>query len=151
MSSPTQTKNTVDLYKMDEHAWLALQVEALRSGRLHNLDRHNLAEFLSDMASRDRRELRSRFKVLLQHLLKVQLQPEKLTRSWIDTISDQQDEIQSLVEELPSMANDQAEMLRKAYPAAVRRASEETGIPVEGFPPQSPWTVEQAMSFQAVR
>ena len=147
--STALTKAPTNLYREDEHAWLALQVEALRSGHLHELDRGNLAEFLTDMASRDRRELRSRFKVLLQHLLKVRVQPELLTRSWLLTICDQQDEIRTLLGELPSLAREQDELFQSAYSGAIWRASKETGLPVSDFPAQNPWTVKQAMSFQA--
>ncbi len=30
------------LYEADEHAWIARQIEALRSGRLQELDRNSL-------------------------------------------------------------------------------------------------------------
>lgn len=136
-----------DLYQTDEHEWLARQAAALRSGRLQDIDRNNLAEFLDDMAINQRRELRSRFTVLLQHLLKVRVQPAKMSRSWLSTIVGQQDEIRSIFQDAPSIAQHAERLFAEAYPAAVRKASAETGIPAARFPVTSPWTIEKALDF----
>ncbi|QYU66437.1 DUF29 family protein [Leptolyngbya sp. 15MV] len=66
-------------YRSDEHAWLLRQAALLRAGRLKSVDSENLAEFLEDMAKRDVREVGSRLVVLLHHLLKFQVQPERAT------------------------------------------------------------------------
>jgi hypothetical protein len=54
-------------YETDEHEWIARQADALCGARLDDLGRHNLAEFLTEMTARDRRELRSRLTMLLSH------------------------------------------------------------------------------------
>jgi hypothetical protein len=84
MARMSETKRSPgrDLYERDEHEWIAAQISALASGQLKRLDRENLIEFLSEMTSRDRRELRSRLTVPLLHLLKVRFQPERLSASW---------------------------------------------------------------------
>ncbi len=70
---------------MDEHERIGQQIEALRLGRVNQLDRQHLIEFLTYMTVRDRRELKSALTVLLIHLLKIRVQPERLTGSWIST------------------------------------------------------------------
>ena len=136
-----------DLYESDEHEWLARQAAALRSGRLRDIDRNNLAEFLDEMAIGHRRELRNRFTVLLHHQLKAQMQPAKVSRSWASTIVEQQDQIRSTFRDIPSIAQHAERLFAEAYPAAVRKASAETGIPAAHFPATSPWTIEDALEF----
>jgi len=133
------------LTETDEHAWIAEQVAALRGGHLVSLDRKGLAEFLSEMTARDRRELESRLTVLLQHLLKVRMQPGKVSRSWGVTIVTQQDEIRSLLQSVPSLAQYVESRFADAYQAAIRRAAVATGIPATRFPPESPWTLDEAL------
>lgn len=136
-----------DLYEADEHEWLARQAAAMRRGRLQDIDRDNLAEFLDEMAISQRRELRSRFIVLLQHLLKVRMQPVKVSRSWLSTIVGQQDEIRSIFRDAPSIAQHAERLFEEAYPAAVRKAAAETGIPAARFPADKPWTIEEALAI----
>jgi hypothetical protein len=136
-----------ELYERDEHEWIAAQVSALTDGQLNLLDRPNLIEFLTEMTIRDRRELQSRLVVLLHHLLKVRFQPEKLSRSWVTTIIEQQSEIRSIIEGIPSLGRQAETIAAKAYPDAIRRAARETGLPAARFPPASPWTVAAALAF----
>lgn len=136
-----------DLYEVDEHEWLAQQSAVLRSGRLHDIDREHLAEFLDDMAIGHRRELRSRFSVLLHHLLKLKMQPTKSARSWLATIAEQQDQVRSIFRDMPSIAQHAERLFAEAYPAAVRKAVAETGIPAARFPATSPWSIEEALAF----
>lgn len=58
------------LYEADETAWLERTADLVRTGRFDQLDAGTLAEYLTDMAKRDRREVFSRLVVLLSHLLK---------------------------------------------------------------------------------
>lgn len=136
-----------DLYEADEHRWIEAQIEALRTGRTDQLDRAHLIEYLTEMTIRDRRELRSRLTVLLNHLLKVRFQPERLTRSWVDTIVEQQSEVRGFLADIPSIAQHVPELLAKGYSDAVRRAAAQTGLPRAIFPATCPWTVDEALAF----
>jgi hypothetical protein len=136
-----------DLYEADEHAWIAAQISALREGQFGRLDRAHLIEYLSDMTIRDRRELQSRLTVLLHHLLTIRLQPTRLTRSWVNTILEQQREIRSIIKGIPSLGRQAEAIAAEAYPDAVRVASRETGILAAQFPATSPWTVGAALEF----
>jgi hypothetical protein len=59
-----------ELYEADETAWLDAMADLVRQGRLEELDYAHLAEYLTDMARSDRREVESRLTTLLEHLLK---------------------------------------------------------------------------------
>jgi hypothetical protein len=77
MGDSIELSTTTDLYEADEHAWIERQIAALRDGAFDRLDRANLIEFLSSMAARDRRELASRTTLLMQHMIKYSVQPER--------------------------------------------------------------------------
>ena len=135
------------LYDQDEFGWLLEQADLLRKGRLDEIDRASLVEFLTEMARNKKHEFRSAMIVLLQHLLKVAVQPEKLTRSWLLTIDGQQQEAKFLIKDEPGMRQYLPDLYAEAYPVARRRASIETGIQISRFPADNPWTMDEALTF----
>jgi hypothetical protein len=149
MTRMSETKRSPgpNLYERDEHEWIAAQISALKSGQTDRLDRENLIEFLSEMTIRDRRELRSRLTVLLLHLLKIRFQPERLSTSWISTILVQQNEIRSLLQDIPSLRRRADAIAEQAYRDASRLATRETGLPASRFPTTMPWSVTEALAY----
>ena len=134
------------LYDQDEFGWMLQQAEMLRAGRLDEIDRHSLAEYLTDMARSKQAAFRSAMTVLLHHMLKVEMQPAKITRSWLLTISVQRQEIRFLIEGEPGMRQYLPDLYAKAYPAARENAAIETGIKISRFPTDNPWTMDQALT-----
>ena len=137
------------LYEADEYEWLLHQAAALMDGRMGEIDRDNLAEYLTDMAKREVRELRSRLEILLMHLLKYQYQPKRAGRSWILTIEVQQDEVSRILADNPSMRRKADDELHHAYRQARRLAAIETKLPVETFPESCSWTIDDALDSAA--
>jgi hypothetical protein len=74
-------------------------------------------------------------------------QPAKLTRSWIATIIEQQSEIRSLIENIPSLGRQADAIAESAYPNAVRRVARETGLRASSFPATLTWAVAPALAF----
>ena len=130
-----------------EYGWLLRQADLLRAGRLDGLDRQSLADLLTDMAISEARALGSALRVLLQHMLKTVMQPERLTRSWLYSIAAQQDEARALIKDHPGMRPHLASIYADAYPRARRLAAVETGIPESRFPANNPWTMEGALAY----
>jgi len=60
----------------------------LREGHLDQIDIENIAEEIESLGKRDRREVTRRLEVLLMHLLKIQYQPQKASKSWQDAITE---------------------------------------------------------------
>src|SRR5436853_1875141 len=87
-----------DLYEADETAWLEAMAKLIRAKRYRALDYRHLREYLSDMAKRDRREVQSRLRVLLAHVLKWIYQPEIRSGSWRATILTQSRDLADLLE-----------------------------------------------------
>ena len=63
------------LYVLDFFVWTSEQTALLHAGRLVQLDIDNRAEEIGSMGRSQKRELNSRWTVLLWHLLKWQHQP----------------------------------------------------------------------------
>src|SRR5690242_6255856 len=74
------------LYEDDFSAWASETARLLREGRFGEIDVEHVAEEIEGMANRDKRELMSRLRILVLHLLKLLHQPEKRSRSWRATI-----------------------------------------------------------------
>jgi hypothetical protein len=139
------TDTLADLYLADETAWLDAMAQLIRGGHLVDLDYSHLMEYLQDMATRDRREVNSRLKVLLTHLLKWTYQKEMRTPSWVSTILNQQDDLEDLLES-GVLRNHAEESLAAIYPKALKHAARETELPAETFPAECPWTLDQLLS-----
>ena len=132
------------LFTDDETAWLEAMADLIRLRDLAALDLENLAEYLADMARRDRREVKSRLVVLLTHLLKWEFQPEKRSRSWRTTILSQRQELADLASR--GVLRTHAEtVLPAAYENAVELAAAETGVPAATFPKDCSLTLEQLL------
>lgn len=137
------------LYEEDETAWLEAMTELLRLGRLDELDYPNLAEYLTDMARRDRREVESRLTVLLTHLLKWANQPDRRSGSWKGTIVAQRQELEGLVTR-GVLRNHAEAVLADVYQKAVERAAAETGLAPDTFPTTCPFTLDQLLSAESI-
>jgi hypothetical protein len=144
MAQPTPT-TTASLYEADETAWLEATAELIRQGRLDAVELDTLAEYLADMARRDRREVFSRLVVLLAHLLHWGYQPDRRSGSWLGTILEQQRELRQLLES-GTLRNHAAAVLGQAYADARKQAAAETGLARGAFPEECPWELDGALA-----
>ena len=135
------------LYEADETAWLDETAALVRGGCFDQLDTANLAEFLTDMAKRDRREVFSRLVVLLTHLLKWEHQPDRRGGSWQGTILEQQRELRQILES-GTLRNHADAVLAEAYADARKQAAAETGLARGTFPDECAWDVASALVDQ---
>jgi hypothetical protein len=133
------------LFEQDETAWLEAMAELIRLGRLDELDYFNLAEYLADMARRDRREVESRLVVLINHALKWRHQPDRRSGTWRGTIIEQRQELEGLVSR-GVLRNHAQAVLADVYGKAVERAAAETGLPPETFPVACSYSLDELLS-----
>jgi len=144
-TSEMRGKSLAKLYEPDETAWLDASSRLMRDGRLDELDYENLATYLEDQAKRDRREVNSRLRVLMAHLLKWQYQPEKRSRGWALTVIRQRRQLKRLLASA-TLQQHAAEVLAEIYPAAVKMAAYQTGLPRSAFPAACPLRLKQIMT-----
>ncbi len=150
MATPTaRARRAAAGYDEDFHAWCLDQARALRRlAAAHPaldepLDLENLAEEIESLGKSLLRELGSRYRVLLLHLLRWRHQPALRSGSWKSTIRTQRRDIADLLEQSPSLRRRRAERIAGAYAVARELAADETGLPIETFPETCPFTLEQ--------
>jgi hypothetical protein len=110
-------------------------------------------EELSDMSKSDRRELHSRFLILIAHLLKWQFQYQTLSErwrefkgdSWRSTIIEQRQQISVLLRKSPGLTSVLEETSMDAYADAVEIAHKETRLARTTFPRTCPYSIKQLL------
>ena len=137
-------------YEQDLALWYERQITLLRERRFDQVDVENLIEELRAAMIKERRELASRLRVLLMHLLKCQFQHHRISGGWLGTLAEQRGEIESLLEGSPSLRATVMQVAEKAYPVAVRLAAYETRLPASVFPASNPYSKEQLFDFDFV-
>ena len=132
-------------YERDFYAWANEQAALLRAGRLSEADIENIAEEIESMGRSEKRELVNRLTVLLTHLLKWQVQPERRGNSWRLTIVEQRLRLAEHLKDNPSLKTALPDAFASAYRLALLGAQQETDLPEDAFPAASPWTINEAM------
>ena len=142
-ASVTETRRV--RYEEDLSAWSYEQASLLRTRQSDGLDWDNLAEEIEWMVGRDRRELKNRLRIILVHLLKWQGQPGKRGTSWRKSLRTQRGHIRDLLQQSPSLRRLVPELVREAFPDAVKDAVDETGLPPDRFPVDCPYTSDDVL------
>ena len=135
-------------YETDYYGWLQQQADLLRSGRFAELDLDNVLEELASLGRSEKRALMNQMRPLYLHLLKWHYQPTRRSRSWAISIGDAQDAISDLLSDNPSFQANLGETVAQAYAKARRVGARETGLPIDTFPPEPPFTWAEAMQFE---
>lgn len=133
------------LYDHDFYAWTQQQIQLLKSGRLDNVDLEHLIEEVESMGASERRELFSRMRVIVLHLLKWQFQPELRSSGWRGTLVEQRAELDDLLNQSPSLRSLCLDALEHAYPRARIEAAVETGLPLSTFPESCLYTLDDVL------
>jgi hypothetical protein len=118
------------LYDEDFVRWTEEQAAALRRVKGSNLplDWENLAEEIESLGKSDRRELRSQITRILRHLLKLEASSAAEPRAgWRVTIREARAEIESVLEDSPSLRREAQAMITKQIRAAAELASDDLG------------------------
>lgn len=132
-------------YEADFVLWLERQVDALNARRFDQLDIANLTAEIDSIVRSEQREVKSRLELIIRHLLKCQYQPQRKSRSWHRTLTEQRQALERVCEDSPSLARMLAAFAEKEYQRALKSTSRETRIARACFPPALPYTVEQLL------
>lgn len=110
------------LYDRDFVAWCKDTVAKLKARDIDGLDFEHLIEEIEGLANRDRRELESRLRVLLAHLLKrLYINSPYDYNGWENTIEEQRSELEILLKHSPSLRNYFAEVFDDSWQYALKR------------------------------
>jgi 2-polyprenyl-6-methoxyphenol hydroxylase-like FAD-dependent oxidoreductase len=133
------------MFEADYHQWSVEQAVLLRAGKMEALDRINLAQEIENLGRSEKREIESRLEILLVHLLKWQFQPDRRSKSWRMTLKVQRNDLQSVLNDNPSLKRHPSMRMKDVYLKARLAAEKETGPSFEDFPEQCPYSMVQIM------
>ena len=115
-------------YDTDLALWAESQARALRdaghAGTNLPIDWENVAEEIEALGKSQARELASRLRTILVHLIKLQASPATEPRGgWHETIIEQRSEIERVIEDSPSLRQTIGRIVAKEIGPARRQAS----------------------------
>ena len=144
-----QTSDLKALYEQDFAAWAEETAQLLERQQFDHLDLPSLIEEVWDLFKRERDRLLSSLRLILHHLLKWQYQSKLRSDSWENTISRERINIQSYLEDSPSLKRYlDTQWLDKVYRLARLEAIRETRLGQDNFPAQCPYRIEQVLDLE---
>jgi hypothetical protein len=134
------------LYEQDYCLWLEQTIQQLQTGELDRLDISALIEELQGMSNSEKSALESNLRILLMHLLKYRYQPDKRTNSWLFTIREHRKRLLRAFKKSPSLKRYYETVFAECYQDGRELASDETGLSLQAFPTESPFTPEDTLN-----
>lgn len=138
-----QVSNQPQLYDQDYYLWLKTTQKQLATGDFSALDVANLVEELADMGKSEKRALISLLTRLVEHLLKLSYweeEKERVGNHWASEIVNFRAQIETRLEDSPSLRSQLPALYEKAYPVAVKSVSK-----LFSLPPNAEITLSQTL------
>ena len=132
-------------YEDDVYTWANEQIALLRRGD-DNIDRLNIAEELSDVAGKEYDKLESALTIVLLHLLKWDYQPERRSRSWVNSIIEHRRRAEKQLRKNPGLESRLGEAVEDGDGYAITRCGTETDIEQEMLPRSCPYDWNEIMT-----
>jgi Domain of unknown function DUF29 len=144
------------LYDRDLQLWISQTIQQLQNHEFESLDIEHLIEELVDFGKSERNTLRSNLKILLAHLLKLQVQhhvPDSMKTSWYSSVVEHRQRVLDNLTDTPSLKSFLVEAVEKAYPDGRKIAIKEgklakfgVRVPEESeYPLICPFLIEQIL------
>jgi hypothetical protein len=138
-------QNSQSLYDQDFGLWIETTVNLLKGNQFEQIDLGNLIEEIESMGRKEKSAVRSNLIVVLMHLLKWKYQSEKCTNSWRSSIREHRRRLRDDFKTSPSLKPYFMQEFAECYQDARELAADETGLELQLFPIESPFTPEQAL------
>ncbi len=143
---PSTENNLKTLYERDYCLWLTTTAKLLQKRQLNEIDFEDLIEELEGMSRRGKDTLFSNLQVVMIHLLKYRYQKSKRSNSWRSSIREHRKRIKRAFKHSPSLQPYFTEIFAECYQDSRELAADETGLPIETFPTQCPFTTEEILN-----
>ncbi len=118
----TQTVARKSLYESDYLLWVQETIAKLKARDFDRVDFENLIEEIEDLGRSQKREIRSRLKMLLEHLLKrLYIDMPRYFNGWEKTIREQRSEIKVELADSPSLRRFWDELFDVAWVLALEK------------------------------
>jgi len=133
-------------YRTDFYVWTQRQADLLRNEDYADLDLPNLIEEIESLGANARRELKSRLRTILTHMLKLLCEPTaQPSAQWRGTIRTQRNDLADLLDENFTLQSTVGDFIEAAYAKAVEDAADGTKCDAVDFPATCPWTTVQIL------
>lgn len=136
------------LYETDFFSWTREQARLLRSGKIDLIDVSNLAEEIDTLGRSEAAALRSSYRLISMHLLKMLHQPERATASWENSVNRERLNVETALADNPGLKPRRAVLFAEGYELARREAAFETKLDQKLFPVEPPFDIVQAESYE---
>jgi hypothetical protein len=144
----SSTANTANLYDRDYYLWLTHTAQLIKEGKFSEVDAANLIEEIEDMGRSEKRAVKSNLIIVLLHLLKYKYQPAKRTNSWKSSIREHRRRLRDDFQTSPSLKRYFEEVMEECYQDAREQAADETGLSLDTFPTESPFSTSEVLNPQ---
>jgi len=141
----SQPSELAQLYETDYARWLEETAERLKARDFEALDRTNLIEEIEDRYRTERRMLTDGLRALLRNLLEWAYRTGRRTGRWQAIITEYRFRLRDLLADSPSLRPELERRFPEEYADARELAAAETGLPLEQFPGESPFGIEQVL------
>lgn len=142
------TDTTKKLYEQDFYLWIQTTVKLLSEGKLEELDIENLIEEIDSMGRREKKELKTRLIVLIEHLLKLQYwtkEKDYNARGWRNTVVEKRRQIAYSLADSPSLKSILNDVFLECYQDARNDTLRKYQLPSELFPEDSPFSLLEVL------
>ena len=144
----TNITNKKSLYESDYSLWLETTLKQLKNNDFRNLDLANLIEEIESLRRKERTELLNRLIVLFEHLLKLkywQQELERNKRGWNNTVIEQTNQIEILLEDSPSLKSSLDAIKDRAYSRALKITKKKTEL--DNLPEKNPFELQDIIEW----
>ena len=123
----------------DYCAWITAQAALLQAGRYDELDIVNLVDEVESLARSDYAAFVSALEVVLVHMLKWDVQPERRSASWVASIVEHRRRAARSIRRNPSFKSRLGDAIEEAFETATAKAAGETNLALDAFPTHNPY------------
>jgi Domain of unknown function DUF29 len=149
MAISSQPQFNQILYDQDFYLWIQTTAKLLKEHRFDDVDWDNLIEEIESMGRSEKKEVKSRLIVLIEHLLKLMYWEAEKTynaRGWRNTIVEQRRQISLSLEDSPSLRPLLGEMFPDCYRIAREDMLRKYQLSSDLFPTEPPFTLEDVFN-----
>lgn len=134
----------------DYYLWALQQAGLLSSGQFERLDIENVVDEVADLARREKRNLYSAIKAVVYALIMLKEAPgAENSTEWRSELSLQRSNIESIIEDSPSLETELPSMIAKGWLTATKMAAHELlGLGIDAAVPDAClWAVAQVLDY----
>jgi hypothetical protein len=149
MANITYLDHNKTLYDQDFYLWIQTTIQQLQERNLEQLDIENLIEEIDSMGRSEKRELKTRLVILIEHLLKLQYWIEGKddnARGWHNTVVEQRRQIAYTLADSPSLKAILNDVFLPCYQDARKDTINKYQLSSNLFPEEPPFSLAQVLN-----